>query len=75
MKPPSQLPTAIFHARFGLRLLILLALFLGVCASRSLARDGNYFLDFTYASGANAGSSGTGFYHVDIAWGNSVSTM
>ena len=68
MNPPSQHPTATLHARFGLRLQILLALLLGVCVSRSLAQDGNYFLDFTYASGANAGSVGWGFYHVDIDW-------
>lgn len=68
MNPPSQPPTAPLHTRIGLRFLILLPLLLGVCASRSLAQDGNYFLDFTYASGANAGSVGWGYYHVDIDW-------
>ncbi|MBL9174434.1 MAG: hypothetical protein JNL10_12925 [Verrucomicrobiales bacterium] len=69
MNAPSQHPTAASRTRFGPRLLILPALLLlGICAFRSQAQDGNYFLDFTYASGANAGSAGWGFHHVDIDW-------
>lgn len=69
MNAPAQSPIAISHARLGTSLLmILLALLAVVVSSRSQAQDGNYFLGFTYASGANAGSTGSGFYHVDIDW-------